>query len=263
MGLLNERGSEEFIRERDAERERLREQGAFLFNKQSEGSAVDLSTTSSRFEHAFTPSESTSAEELRIANLGDEDGFEKVAVSDATDASLGPKEDMSDEPLSPRPEAQVPSQEPTTPTGNLDENVRRLSLDNPEDTVMTSPPNEPEPSIHSSPENVSGQVPVYPEDKPAPLFFKSSDPNKTPTANSPEPPLTPRATETRAEETAEGSPVQGEESFQNAENDIMQIVQSGVPSVDEAPVVGDYLKIMFVENRVVPTILVRLVPLFS
>lgn len=260
MGLLNERGSEEFIRERDAERERLREQGAFLFNKLSEDSAVDLSASSSRFEHAFTPSESTSAEELRLANLGDEDGFEKVAVSDATDASIECKEDPTEPPRSPRlPEAQLIPQEPTTPTGNLDENVRRLSLEHPEDTVMTSPPNEPESSIYSSGHEIpSEQAGSFPEDKPAPLFFKSSDPNKTPTANSPEPPLTPKAAKDSIDQDTSR---EGDESLQNADNDAMQIVQPAMPSTDEAPVVGDHLKIMFVENKVVPTILVGVIPM--
>ncbi|KAJ9625433.1 hypothetical protein, variant 1 [Exophiala oligosperma] len=225
MGLLNEPGSEEIIRERDTERERLREQGAFLTHKQSEDSAVDISVSSSRFENAFTTSASASTEELRIANLGDEDGFEKVAVADATEA---PKEGI-------KSFEHVSTKESTTSTENLDETVRRMSLDNPEDTVMTSPPNEPE-----------ANVPEHPDDKPAPLF--SSDPNKTPTANSPEPQTSPNATK----QAAHTNQPEGD-SFQTAQDDTMHNLL--LEQDAESPVVGDYLKIMFIENKVVPTIL--------
>ncbi|OAL33672.1 hypothetical protein AYO20_07010 [Fonsecaea nubica] len=243
MGLLNERGSEEFIKARDAERERLRAQGAFLSTRQSEDSTVDISASSSRFENAFTPSGSTSTEELRIANLNDEDGFEKVAVSEATDLASSSKPDSAEKPtLSPRSYDQA-----NTPTGALDETVRRLSL---EDTDMTAPDehevNTQTSTRDSQPEDIS----PHPDDKPAPLFSKASDPNKTPTANSPEPPTSPSHSKLRLDE---GQP-EGE-SFQSGHDDTMQVVQSEAPAGDEAPVVGDYLKIMFVENRVVPTIL--------
>ncbi|EXJ57653.1 uncharacterized protein A1O5_12443 [Cladophialophora psammophila CBS 110553] len=247
MGLLNERGSEEFIKARDAERERLRELGAFVSNKQSEDSTVDISASSSRFENAFTPSGSTSTEELRIANLNDEDGFEKVAVSDATDLSLGSKQDSAEQPISPLQS----HNQPTTPTSALDETVRRLSL---EDTDMTAP-DEHEPNIQTSArESQFEDISPHPEDKPEPLFAKSSDPNKTPTANSPEPPTSPSTAKARLDETGYGGQPEGE-SFQSAQDDTMEVVKPDQLGADEAPVVGDYLKIMFVENRVVPTIL--------
>jgi SIT4-associating protein SAP185/190 len=253
MGLLNERGSEEFIRERDVERERLRAQGAFLSPKQSEDSTVDISVTSSRFETTFSPSESASTEELRIVNNVEEDGFEKVAVSEASDAptnTLASQQDLVDEPLSPgQPQSHL------TPPGNLDETVRRLSLDNPEDTDMTSPPNEPETASPPSGNQFSPSMVQH--EKPAPLFSKSSDPNKTPTATSPEPPQSPGFTKDGTSGTAQETQPEGE-SFQTTQDDTTEIVQAGATDFDEAPVVGDYLKIMFVENRVVPTILVSL-----
>lgn len=251
MGLLNERGSEEFIKERDLERERLRATGAFLSPKQSEDSTVDISVSSSRFETTFSPSASASTEELRIVNDVEEDGFEKVAVSEASDApttTLASQQGLVDEPLSP----QLP-QNHLTPPGNLDETVRRLSLDSPDDTDMTSPPNEPESmgspsSDQSSPSSVK-------HEKPAPLFSKKSDPNKTPTASSPEPPQSPTFTKDGASTAAQQSQPEGE-SFQTTHDDTTEVVQPSGTDFDEAPVVGDYLKIMFVENRVVPTILV-------
>lgn len=244
MGLLNERGSEEFIKARDIEREILRDQGAFLSTKQPEDSAVDISASSSRFENAFIPSASTSTEELRIANLNDEDGFEKVAVSDATDPTSATKQVLEES-----HSAQSSSDQPLTPTGNLHENVRRLSL---EDTDMTTPPNEPEADTHTLvQESQYTDVSPHPEDKPEPLFSKSADPNKTPTANSPEPPRSPSAAKAYPEANQPG-----EESFQSVRDDTMQAAQPEQTASDDAPVVGDFLKIMFVENRVVPTILV-------
>ncbi|EHY58059.1 sporulation-induced protein [Exophiala dermatitidis] len=256
MGLLNERGSEEFIKERDAERERLRSQGAFLSNKQSEDSAVDISVTSSRFDTAFTPSASTSTEELRIANLNDEDGFEKVAVSDATETSTKSDQDLVDEPLSPRESraTQNPQESGTSP-GNLDDTVRRLSLENVDDTDMTSPPNEPDTTTHfSSQGNNEDQPSSHPEDKPAPLFASSSDPNRTPTAHSPEPTGGPDAPGDTSEVHGENSQAEGD-SIQSSRDQTMQVTDHDTSTAGEAPVVGDYLKIQFVENKVVPTIL--------
>jgi SIT4-associating protein SAP185/190 len=240
MGLLNERGSEEFIKARDAERERLREQGAFLATKQSEDSAVDISASSSRFENAFTPSASTSTDELRIANVNDEDGFEKVAVSDVTEST---RQDTAETSLS----SQDTQPGPLTPTGALDETVRRLSL---EDTVMTD---ESEATLDADAR--TGEISPHPEDRPKPLFSGTSDPNKTPTANTPEPPTSPPFTNSNIE----SSQLEGE-SFQTTLADTMHQSHADQSALDEPPVVGDYLKIMFVENKVVPTILVSKKP---
>lgn len=251
MGLLNERGSEEFIKERDAERERLRSQGAFLSPKQSEDSTVDISASSSRFDAAFTPSASASTEELRIANNVEEDGFEKVAVSEASDTvsnTLASRQDLVDEPLSPQ-QAQNRLALPV----NLTETVRRLSLDNPEDTDMTSSPDTSDANSRLS-DPSSGDISPHSDDKPAPLFSKAADPNRTPTASSPEPAQSPDTNKDRSSDNEQTSQLEGE-SFQTVQGDTIEILQQG-PLSDETPVVGDYLKIMFVENRVVPTILV-------
>ena len=261
MGLLNERGSEEFIKARDAERERLREQGVFLSTKQSEDYGVDISVTSSRFENAFTPSASTSTEELRIANLNDEDGFEKVAVSEATDVAPNTKQDVAPntkQDVAPSTKqvakeeyklSRETPKEPMMPTSALDETVRRLSL---EDTEMTTPPEESaKPTQSQVQQGKTGDVSPHPVDKPAPLFSRTSDPNKTPTANSPELPISPSVSKSGLE-----SSLHEGESFQGAQDDTMQIAHTEYAATDEAPVVGDFLKVMFVENKVVPTILV-------
>ncbi|RMZ85120.1 hypothetical protein DV738_g387, partial [Chaetothyriales sp. CBS 135597] len=113
MGLLNEPGSEEYIRARDEERERLRDQSTLSSIKLSEDSAIDFSLTSSKFENNFdngssTPSASTSTEdELRTGVSSEEDGFEKVAVDDTPEASVAdpnktPTPSSPEPPLSPK-----------------------------------------------------------------------------------------------------------------------------------------------------------------
>jgi SIT4-associating protein SAP185/190 len=285
MGLLNERGGEEFIRQRDAERDRLRAAGAFAPHKEEEDSAVDISEESTGYANGNADA---SIEELRIANSSEEDGFEKVAVPDKSEESmigvdsatsedafteiqerskLELGDDLVDEPLSPKIRTAVekmdkdaempsplggPSSDPLSPvTAVLEEKVRRVSL---EDTRMTSPPNESEESCEarSSPSH-SGLSP-HPEDTPAPLFSKSSDPNKTPTPQSPETALSPVQSREDMGEVSEVQPEAG--SSVNRESSTAAIDSTIETDTDGTPVVGDYLKIMFVENRVVPTILV-------
>lgn len=296
MGLLNERGGEEFIRQRDAERDRLRAAGAFAPHKQEEDSAVDVSEESTGFANGNASVVGASTEELRIANSSEEDGFEKVAapekseecmtgddsatsedafteIQDRSKLELG--DDLVDEPLSPKirtvvekmdDEAEMPSPlemrntGPLSPTtASLEEKVRRVSL---EDAAMTTPPNETEePSaIDTALHNLKAENPSpvglspHPEDTPPPLFSRTSDPNKTPTPQSPEAALSPL---TSREDITGGSEAQPEgDSSVNMEQSASNIDSNIETDIDGKPVVGDYLKIMFVENRVVPTILV-------
>ena len=296
MGLLNERGGEEFVRQRDAERDRLRAAGAFAPHKDEDESAIDISEESTGDVNGNASMTGTSTEELRVANSSEEDGFEKGAapersedsttlddsatsddafteIQDRSKLELG--DDLVDEPLSPKirtlvekmdDEADVPSPlnrqsfDPLSPTtANLSEKVRRVSL---EDKTMTSPPNESEGSseISSPPPDPKAETPSppglspRPEDTPAPLFSKPSDPNRTPTARSPENATSPVSSREDILETSEIKP-EGDSSV-SMEQDPSVIDSSIETDTDGKPVVGDYLKIMFVAHRVVPTILV-------
>ena len=269
MGLLNEKGSEEYIQERDAERERLRLSGAFS-QKHSEESAVDISTASSRFENGFASSIGNSTEELRIANSSEEDGFEKVAVSDATEdreedtivpvASTVDQEDLMDaqrsspsfhsmEDVAIQEDSEATQRPPATEhlsptTANLNESVRRLSL---EDVPMTSPPNEADDSATINEQPNASPTSPHPEDRPAPLFSKAVDPNKTPTPASPKSPRSPGQQPHDASLIAQ---MQSDSSFENIEEGTQPL-----PDNEEQLVVGDFLKTMFIEHQVVPTIL--------
>lgn len=261
MGLLNEKGGEEFMKERDAERERLRAQGAFSLHKEAEDSAVDVSIASSTFENGLKSSTGGSTDDFRMANNSEDDGFEKVGVADVNDDKDVPSlmDESTFEHLnaiaesSPtQPVAQTSSQESallSPKSAEVDEGVRRLSL---EDTPMISPPAEPvEVTLgDAASDPQSGEISPHPDDKPAPLFAtKKTDPNKTPTSLSPNTPGSPTA----SRYPEHGSSSQMESVISNAEGD--SVMTQGSSTQSDTPVVGDYLKMMFVENQVVPTIL--------
>ncbi len=285
MGLLNEKGSKDFIRQRDAERERLRLQGALSPSKEEGDSGVDISADSSKFANGINSSIGGTPQELRLTNSSEEDGFEQVAVSDVPQvqdsesaftrfserSEFDSSDDFTDEPLgSPKEPVKSDMDEPDalltlSPSGaevlpavtaNIEESVRRLSM---EDTIMSSPPTTDIDTSDNSLEvpgidtehKVGDLSPISPHsaDKPAPLFSKSSDPNKTPTPMSPNPPTSPRVS--RSEELAASDDPEADTSV-NMEDDTEMTTKTEA----EEEVVGDYLKTQFVKNGVVPTILV-------
>ena len=114
MGLLNEKGSEAYIKERDAERDRLKAEGA-LATSRPPASAV---TEFSEGVEDFTNGNSTialgsgSPEEIRkleIADNADDDGFEDVGTSaDLAEDLKDDIEERSQFELESKP-AQIPS----------------------------------------------------------------------------------------------------------------------------------------------------------
>jgi SIT4-associating protein SAP185/190 len=302
MGLLNEKGSEEFIRQRDAERERLRAQGGLSPAKDEGDSGVDVSTDSSKFANGIHSSTAGTPQELRLTNSSEDDGYEKVAVSDLphiADFSESPgdtftrfndrsefdsSDDFTDEPLvSPKETAQSQDGEPevllTLPpaatealspaTANIDDRVRRLSM---EDTNMSSPPHEENDTSNNSLDipdmdnqsKLGDLSPISPhsKDKPAPLFSGSADPNKTPTPMSPVAPDSPKIMRNGNEDTTAEMHQEGDASVIVGDSTGM-LPRNAESDTEEETVVGDYLKIMFVKNKVVSTILVSRVCLLA
>ena len=85
MGLLNERGSESYVKHRDEERERLKAEGATKHVPEGH-SGTNYTEASAGFPKPDSPSAlgSGSPEEIRrleVANGGDDDGFEDVGTS--------------------------------------------------------------------------------------------------------------------------------------------------------------------------------------
>ncbi len=333
MALLNERGAESEVKRRDAERERLKAEGKLAPVKGSSTEQEDFGTSvdSHGFHHARAPSALDESPEeikrLEVHNSGEEEGFEKVAISEAEigddfdekedigeplerspkvrPRDSGPRRtepsELEDDALSP-PKAQSstksdppdnksapPVLHPSTtdevesPTSaGLTDEVGDLALD--EDTEMSTPgssslkahntqpatPATPESSKHQaslltqqlnvSPDPVSRDaasgLSPHPEDKPAPLFFgkKESSPEKVEGVRDTQPSKAGDGTEERAgsslggdNESAQSVLLSGHEGDYRPQYEV---------DVDGSPVVGDLLKIMFVEHRVVPTILV-------
>jgi SIT4-associating protein SAP185/190 len=294
MGLLNEVGGEEFVKARDAERERLKAEGKLTAtNDYLSGMGEDLTLKSSTQLHSEAGS--PEGRRLEIANASDDDGFEEVthaATEDGkddfdekadnddglitplkSDASLSflDKDDAEfvDEPLSsPRlnaePEESKFEHAETTDDvtdqhasaaveekgaadkveGASDEPASEHSVE------AVEPKNAQEADIGAQLDGITNltltesqehDFSLHPEAKVAPLSIKKADP-----AQFDDTTIITRenADDTIDEDNTQSVIVTHEESH---------IAQEGQV---ESPVVGDYLKMQFVEHKVVPTILV-------
>ena len=84
MGLLNERGSEAFVRQRDEERERLRAEGALTL-KLPASAVTEFSEDSTNFANGVSPlglsSGSEETRRLEVQNNAEDDGYEDVGNS--------------------------------------------------------------------------------------------------------------------------------------------------------------------------------------
>ncbi|KAK4196685.1 SIT4 phosphatase-associated protein-domain-containing protein [Triangularia verruculosa] len=320
MGLLNEVGSEQFIAARDAQRQRLRDEGRLIPAR-----GID-DTPSSTEDLTMRTSQSSPAEErrkLEVMNISaDDDGFEEVshgaeedtsddvlelpdAPNQAPSFSLLDKDeaDFVDEPLSsPRlnfkeldteetvqsppayedPDLVVAPLSPTKKAAQLstsqgqesaakpvtDEKAPQAADKTKEISNEELPPLKTESTI-KAPEAADVLSP-HPGDTPAPLFSGSAPPK-------PATDVAERSTEAiteskdKAGQTAEPSPAKAEAPEEapananaNETTGDISIVSAPVgdstttgdgPSTTPQPVVGDYLKMQFVRQEVVPTIL--------
>jgi SIT4-associating protein SAP185/190 len=295
MALLNEKGAEADIQKRNVERERLKAEGKLTPAREGDLSAdneFDTSVDSSGFHHARAPSfDSDSPEEIKrteatngaddefinvnvSAGLGDEmkddfdekealvgDSGEKAAVGSEPEKAPIPEAPRS--PKSPRkeagprspakPDARFSIEQADSPTSaGVTEKLESVDLGS-EDTEMKDPDTE-EPKGKSedstAPTHTEGLSP-HPEDTPPPLFARKLASEQSPLDPSQVPlPIEPQSTH----DSLNAEP-------QEQHDDSAIDLDDGLPyviDIDGNPVVGDLLKIKFVENRVVPTILVRL-----
>jgi len=322
MGLLNEMGSEEFVKARDVERERLKAEGKLGVSSNPAGASDDdLTMKSSTQTRLGSPDGSR---KLEVQNATDDDGFEEVthaadlgddakddfdekpgeedllAPAKSTPLSFLDKDDdeFVDEPLSsPRlnhveldrsipfdPEMAV---QPLSPTKELSQKVGSLDFKE-EDTTMHSPPpsidshtEDSEPSTSDSDKHTpasseeSADSPPrteevklgeheaaiveeitpndlttlpHPEDKPAPLFAKKGEEGaETADPSVPESNVSAESLDTTMGEAGDSS---NSIMMSNTEEHRQSIGETSTP------VVGDFLKMQFVEHKVVPTILV-------
>ncbi|KAI9675490.1 MAG: hypothetical protein M1829_003294 [Trizodia sp. TS-e1964] len=323
MGLLNERGSERFVKERDQERERLKNSGTEFGEDESISfpNGDSLSIIGSRSPEDIR--------KLEVQNAGEDDGFEDVAVSGALNDEVrddfDEKSEIEDEPqddeeahektededfaddafLSPRSSAyshstslgsdfglgscsNIATDGDSTPTSPLSRSLSSQTIEI-DSVLMTSPPRQPASSEDDEipqapqtptkkkesdgptikpiqpapqPELSSQQVATetlspHPEDQPEPLFAK----RPTSTSESSDSEIGPYSQHNDAKWPAIDSNHADEgDSTHSYRSALMMDHEIGYESnietdVDGSPVVGDFLKMMFVENRVVPTIL--------
>ncbi|KAH8168334.1 SIT4 phosphatase-associated protein [Sarocladium implicatum] len=311
MGLLNEVGAEQLIAARDAERQRLRDEGKLVPQKDEDRSQDNLEMRGSRQGH-------DEGRRLEVTNA-DEDGFEQVEPSKemsedtshefvkaeddipqtlpAISMEKDDDDDFVDEPLSsPRiavtadkvneqqfedPDLVVAPLSPTKAKPAEATSSSEESNSSSQQTEQTAPVPQIgtlKPASQISDSGVSPITPTFsmalppstagaasaatnakepelaprPEDTPAPLFASSI----TSESESKEP--EPRAPGQTAEAEASVETLVDESaaapSSSHAEPEVSQ-AQHPEESGDVEPVVGDYLKMQFVEHRVVPTIL--------
>lgn len=101
MGLLNERGSEALVRQRDEERDRLKAEGSLTASRPPTSTVTDFSEDSTGFVNGVSPlglgqESQDEIRKLEVANSADEDGFEDVGTS--ADLADDVKDDFDEKP---------------------------------------------------------------------------------------------------------------------------------------------------------------------
>ncbi|MCJ1314654.1 hypothetical protein MMC25_008336 [Agyrium rufum] len=162
MGLLNERGSEAFVKQRDHERERLRAVGALPIIREPQSAITDFSEGSVDLQHpdASAIEDGEQAEVIRaqdVVGSAEDDGFEDVGTS----AQLA--EDMKDD-FDEKNTYELEANEMSTPerVSPLKPSKPRLDLDEEfVDEPLTSPRleavDEKETEIFEHPETLTAQ----------------------------------------------------------------------------------------------------------
>ncbi|KAL4808409.1 SIT4 phosphatase-associated protein-domain-containing protein [Aspergillus unguis] len=263
MGLLNEAGSDEYVAQRDAERERIIKEGAF--GQHHEGTSMfDGNDSTADFVNGSVAGYGSPEDSRFSSHTGDE-GFEDVSsstflVDKEKEAS---KEDKPE--AEPSPAAQAPPTEPATaeaqetkddekketsetvpsPTDELAAQISAVSLEASPASDANEKPAES--SVSSEPVPASAPMASNPDAVPAPLFAnKDQNQETTPASDASDQAKPDEPTDKEAEKgPAPETP-----------GDVQQTLHPDVQrDTNGQPVVGDYLKIMFAENQVVPTIL--------
>ncbi|PNS20377.1 hypothetical protein CAC42_5827 [Sphaceloma murrayae] len=280
MGLLNERGSETEMVGRDEEREKLKAEGRLTPAAVADADAEEpfaSSVDSHGFHHAEAPGDDFGGSpekinRLEIQNASDEDGFEKVAVPEAEalpdEVSFDDVNEKSEESTLPPPPLKFSRDSEkqdvdVSGTKDIDQEAEEISLDDGEPkekrrvsllTQQIQDQIDETSDAEKSPVDVGTASPQAPENvqdpnyKPAPLFASKSSPTKAfdPILGGESPT---EETEPGTHSTATLQPENAEQAAAQRDKYPYEVDTNGLP------VVGDYLKMQFVEHHVVPTIL--------
>ncbi|KAL8838240.1 MAG: hypothetical protein Q9176_005169 [Flavoplaca citrina] len=334
MGLLNESGSEAYVRQRDEERDRRKAEGSLTSSRPQTAEVPDLSDHEGDLNGQLSEALNGSPGETRklgVTNNAEDDGFEDVSApaeleddmreefdeKDAFEVESKPAptqtltkptrprldldEEFVDEPLtSPKMEAAdfaegtsttaagaatVQKPDATPPIQELSSEIAGLTIENQpptiedDDTVELpgfqdgeaaapaplhvqsatgAPPLPARASLNQSKSPDANNVPEtqpHPDDKPAPLFAKRPEGDRP--ENGAEQVGEAMISEGNSQgtiDTTGGEEGDSARSMTMSTND--QSFEPQIESDDNGePLVGDLLKMMFVEHKVVPTIL--------
>ena len=221
MGLLNERGSEAFVRQRDEERDRLKAEGFWTAARPSTSAATEFSEDSTGYANGISPlglgpGASEEARKLEVANNADDDGFEDVGSSaDLVDDIKDDLDEKTSFEMGVKPEGLPGYSRPVKPRLDLDEDFVDEPLTSPRIEVLDDGEEEL-PEDLGAPESLevmplspasglSSQVQglalekdhlVGPDARPSPLAERKHDPDGSQTISRDEaeqvPPLPPR-----------------------------------------------------------------------
>ncbi|KAE8350667.1 SIT4 phosphatase-associated protein-domain-containing protein [Aspergillus coremiiformis] len=288
MALLNQPGSEEYVQQRDAERERLIREAAFNPSRE-ETSTFDGNDSTVDFVNGSMIGYGSPADSrvLEVANTGD-DGFEDVSssgvlVDEEKDTAEGKDSSGQDVKAQRAPSLEAPAFTTVEEQGSNEESVTRIGnqkdATNDETTQTDAPPSDPMSPTTSgitdrvrevtletnqstndsmSPtEATYGKSPATSEGDPEqPSVPMSSVPEAVP------PPLfasKQQASSQTPDTAGQVGDASGSTDYTAEVQDTEYEPQPLHPDIqldpNGHPVVGDFLKVMFVENRVVPTIL--------
>lgn len=259
MTLLNEPGSDAEIKRRDAERERLKTEGKLASDRRP--SAVDFGTSvdSSGFHHTeiYAPlgESPENIKSLEAQNNGEEEEFERVTMPEAMGGLEDIPEDTATTPADVKEvvekldDVHVSDGSPATKSTG-DSSKHPVSLLTQQIQLHAESGYIGDASSGTSFDPVEGN----PEDTPPPLFG-----NKSSKRAASEP------SDVRAQDESDVANIDMSETELSTTADTPQTGlsdsqprgSSAGSEEDGRPVVGDLLKMMFVEHRVVPTILVR------
>ncbi|GAQ37998.1 sit4-associated protein [Aspergillus niger] len=272
MGLLNEPGSDDYVRQRDAERERLMREGVFNPHRE-ETSAFDGNDSTVDFVNGSVIGYGSpeGSRVLEVANTGEE-SFEDVSASGVlVDKEKDAEVKDTSSPES-KPESAAPSQH--APTESAENASNGASEDgshdeNPASQVRArTPTSDPVSATASGIAEVSlGGGQTTKEGQPAAEAASNGMEDQTTASSQAEQESAPLVDQTNNQQSsltpdtagqvgdASSSVPPASDSAPN-DGDVPRQLHPDV-QIDSngQPVVGDYLKIMFVENKVVPTIL--------
>lgn len=281
MGLLNEKGSDQAVRVRDAERDRLKAEGVLASSQQAQPPQADFSASvdSSGFHHAedFTPlgESPENVKRLEVQNNADDEEFEKVALSDLESTEresegVTTPEDQQADTTNKAAEGDTPRSPDSTGLGRQ---IAGLELDTEPAATASRESHPPRTSSKQPISLLTAQLNAQKEsalsesaglnkaeqssDAPAPLFSGRS---VEPAESAPQQTLEQQDSQSGLDDLdLEGGPGGAETDAQPQPNEAEDAQQLPIIEREEdgSAVVGDLLKMHFVENKVVPTILVR------